>query len=121
LSVLEAGAAHSQWFQQFALKELAERLPGARGDELAEDKVAQIAAGRCRSGPEPEPPAPLQLTGQKRPGVGWRRACRPHPADRRRVRQPGGVRQQVAGRDQRHGSVPDAQFRNVLDDRCIQI
>ena len=45
LGVLEAGAAHPQRREQLALAELAERPPGARGDELAEDEIAEMAPG----------------------------------------------------------------------------
>jgi hypothetical protein len=72
--VLEAGAAHPERVEQFTLDELAERLPGARGDELAEDEVAEIAVGGCQSWAEPQPLVPVQQAGEKRPGVGRRRA-----------------------------------------------
>ena len=122
MGVLEAGSAHPQRLEQFALDELAERLPGARGDELAEDEVAEIAVGTlCLPGGTGAAGAGAAGRREKRPAIGRRRACWPHPADRRGVRQPGGVRQQVTCRDQRPGPVQDAHLGNVLDDRRVQI
>ncbi len=106
--LVEVGVGHAERLQDLSTDVVDERCPDCLSDDLPEGEVAEVRVPARGAGFRAQPAMTAKLLVEEAGRVGAGRCCWVHPADRDRVGEPGGVREEVANRDR--GPAPRPQL-----------